>query len=235
MGARLAIGAVALGTQPAIVASGGEADVDALLTADAADVIELRGDLFDAPSPARLVTALERLRVAGRPLLLTVRAEAEGGRAMPETQRAALYQAGLPLVQALDVEIASTALVAALLPRARAARIPVILSSHDFARTPDASALLDTVARAFDAGADVAKIATHAATASDLASLLACTIAVRDRGVVTLGMGPWGPLSRLVLPAAGSLLTYGSAASATAPGQLPVRELAALLQRLAPS
>src|SRR5207244_3975766 len=31
----------------------------------------------------------------------------------------------------------------------------------------------------------------------------------RARGIVTLATGPAGPLSRVVLPAAGSLLTYG--------------------------
>lgn len=235
MGARLAIGGVALGARPVLVAAGGEADVDALVAADAADVVELRADLFDDPTPAKVLAALARLESAGRPILLTVRAAAEGGRAMSDERRAAIYDAGLPHVQAIDVEIASTTLIDAIVPRARAARLPVVLSAHDFTATPSAAALLDTVERAFDAGADVAKIATHAATASDLAALLACTIAARERGVATLGMGPWGPLSRVVLPAAGSLFTFGAAGTATAPGQLPVAELAALLRRLVPS
>lgn len=235
MGARLAIGPVPLGAHPVIVAAGGETDLDALAAAAAAHVVELRADLFAAPSAAAVTAALRRLRDAGRPVLFTARAEAEGGRPMPASLRAALYEAALPLVHAIDVEIASTALAAQLVPRARATGVLVVLSAHDFARTPDADALLATVGRAFDAGADVAKLATHAATASDLASLLACTIAARARGVATLGMGPWGPLSRVVLPAAGSLLTYAAAGQATAPGQLPVAELAALLERLAPS
>src|SRR3989442_1234936 len=57
----------------------------------------------------------------------------------------------------------------------------------------------------------------------------------RARGIVTLATGPAGPLSRLVLPAAGSLLAYGHVGHPTAPsGQLPVAELAALLRRLLP-
>ncbi|MCW5890931.1 MAG: type I 3-dehydroquinate dehydratase [bacterium] len=235
MGARLSIGAVPLGAHPVIVAAGGESDVDALLAADGAHAVELRADLFATPSVTHVTAALERLRAGGRPILFTARAEAEGGRPMPDAQRAALYDAALPLVQAIDVEIASTSLAARLVPQARAAGVLVVLSAHDFLRTPDADALLATVARAFDAGADVAKLAAHAVAASDLAALLACTIAARERGVATLGMGPWGPLSRLVLPAAGSLLTYASAGQATAPGQLPVGELAALLERLGPA
>src|SRR5438034_1395023 len=65
--------------------------------------------------------------------------------------------------------------------------------------------------------------------------LLEVTLAARARGIVTLATGPAGPLSRVVLPAAGSLLTYGHVGHPTAPsGQLPATELAALLRRLLP-
>jgi 3-dehydroquinate dehydratase len=47
-------------------------------------------------------------------------------------------------------------------------------------------------------------------------------------------MGPLGPLSRIVLPAAGSLLTYGAAGHGTAPGQTPVAELTEAIGRLFP-
>src|SRR5436189_75771 len=84
-------------------------------------------------------------------------------------------------------------------------------------------------------GADLTKIAALAGDAEELRRLLAVTLAARDHHVVTLAMGPMGPLSRLVLPAAGSLLTYGHVGRPTAPGQLGVAELAAELRRLYPS
>jgi 3-dehydroquinate dehydratase-1 len=230
------LGGVALGAAPVVVAAGGEADVDALVRAAGAHVLELRADLFTAPSPETLVPALRRLAATGKPVLLTVRAAREGGgAALDDDRRAALYAAGLPLVQAVDVEIASTDLARALVPRARAAGVLVLLSAHDFAATPPREVLDARIDAAFAAGADVAKLATHTATAADLQVLLAVTLAARARGVATLGMGPLGPLSRVVLPAAGSLLTYAAAGAPTAPGQLPVGELAPLLARLYPT
>lgn len=230
----VAFGALRLGDRPAVVAAGGEADLDALAAAAGADVLELRADLFDDPSEARVADALARLEATGKPIVFTVRAGAEGGRAMAETQRAALYHRALAGVAAVDVEIASAALVADVVPAARALGRAVILSAHDFAATPSREALLGLVARARALGADLPKLATRAATPDDLATLLDVTLAARADGVVTLGMGPLGPLSRIALPAAGSRLTYGAAGGGTAPGQTPVDELAAWVRRLFP-
>jgi 3-dehydroquinate dehydratase len=81
----------------------------------------------------------------------------------------------------------------------------------------------------------VTKLAAHARDLADLRTLIGVTLATADRGIVTLALGPAGPLSRVVLPAAGSLLTYGHVGRPTAPsGQLPVAELAPLLRRLLP-
>lgn len=229
----VAIGPVRLGRAPAVIAAGGERDLDALAAATG-DLLELRADLFDDPTPARVLDALGFLRETGRPIVFTVRAAAEGGRAMSEDLRAELYRAALPHADAIDVEIASTALVAELVPAARQAGRTVILSAHDFAATPAREALLALVARARVLGADLPKLATHTATLDDLRTLLEVTLAEAAAGIVTLGMGPLGPLSRIALPAAGSLLTYGAAGSSTAPGQTPVAELAALIGRLFP-
>jgi 3-dehydroquinate dehydratase I len=228
------IAGIALGDVPRIVAAGGEAEVEALAAADGADLVELRADLFDDPTPAAVVAALERLRSAGRPVILTVRAATEGGGAMEESRRREIYVAGLPHAHAIDVEIASTALVEALVPQARAARRTVILSAHALDTTPTVAALLGLVDRAETLGADLVKLAAHARDLEDVRTLLAVTLAARHRGIVTVAMGPTGTLSRLLFPAAGSLLTYASVGRPTAPGQMPLGELAALLRRLYP-
>jgi 3-dehydroquinate dehydratase-1 len=229
----LAIGGVPLSPDhPRIVAAGGEDEVAALVAAEGADLVELRADLFRDPQPDGVRAALARLRGAGRPVIVTVRAASEGGRPLDDARRQAIYEAALPDCDALDVEIASTRLARALLPQARAARRTVILSAHALVDTPSAATLLALVDRAEALGGDVTKLATHAASLEDVRTLLEVTLAARTRGIVTLAMGPFG-VARVLLPAAGSLLTYGYVGQPTAPsGQLPVGELAALLRRL---
>jgi 3-dehydroquinate dehydratase-1 len=234
MDREVAIGGVVLGQRPRVVAAGGEHELEALARAEGADLVEVRADLFDDPEPAAMVAALRPLRAAGRPIIFTVRAAAEGGRPLDEARRTALYQAALPHVDAIDAEIVSTALTVDLVPLARAAGRVVILSAHALEATPPQDGLLSLVDRGFGLGADVVKLAAHAAELEDLRTLLAVTLASRRRGIVTLAMGPWGPLSRVTLPAAGSLLTYGHVGTPTAPGQLGVTELADLVRRLYP-
>jgi len=236
MSFRRDVGGVSLSPEtPRLVAAGGEAELDALAAADGADLIELRADLFDDPRPDAIAPILTRLRAAGRPVILTVRAAAEGGRALDESRRRDLYAAGLAHVDAVDVEIASAALVAELVPRARSLGRLVILSAHVLDGTPPVERLQALVDRAAALGADVAKVVTHAARLGDLRTLVELTLAARERGVVTLAMGPAGPLSRIVLPAAGSLLTYGHVGRPTAPsGQPSVGELRTWLDRLLP-
>jgi len=230
-----AIGGIVLdGGVPRIVAAGGEAEIEALASADGADLVELRADLFDHPTPETIVAALERLRPAGRPVILTVRAEREGGNAMDDARRLALYVAGLPHAHAVDVEIASADLVAELAPRARTLGRTLVLSAHVLDRTPPEAELLALVDRAAALGAAITKLATHTRDLADVRTLLAVTLAARARHLVTVGMGPAGPLSRVVLAAAGSLFTYAAVGRPTAPGQLPVAELAGLFRRLYP-
>ena len=234
---RRAIGSVELSDRaPRLVAAGGDLELDALLAADGADLVELRADLWDAPRPETLPARLARLATGGRPIILTARGAAEGGRLRDDGLRRALYEAALPHADAIDVELASTALVDALVPQARTAGKTVILSAHLLDACPRREDLLALVDRAEARGADLTKLAAHAGTLDDLRTLVEVTLATRARGIVTLALGPAGPLSRIVLPAAGSLLTYGHVGRPTAPsGQPSVAELAGLIRRLFPS
>jgi len=226
------IGSVTLGDRPIIVAAGGEDEVDALAGAAAADVVELRADLFAAPSPDAARAAVDRLSAEDRPIIVTARHASEGGRGMPDDVRTAILSAAASRVAALDVEIAHPEVIDVVAPAVSAAGGTLIASSHAFDATPPAEELQRTIDRGRALGADIVKIATLTRTAEDLRTLLALTLANRDADIVVLGMGPWAALSRVALPAAGSLLTYASVGAPTAPGQLPLAELASLLERL---
>jgi len=193
MARRLAIGSVQLSDRaPRIVAAGGEADLEALVGAAGADLIELRADLCEDPRPETLPALLARLGAGGRPVILTARAAAEGGRPLEEARRRALYAAGLPHADAIDVEIASTALAADLVPQAHAAGKTVMLSAHALHATPPAAALLGLVDRAEALGADLTKLVTHARNLGDIDTMLRLVLSV-------------------TLPLTGALLIHGAA------------------------
>jgi 3-dehydroquinate dehydratase-1 len=83
------------------------------------------------------------------------------------------------------------------------------------------------------AGADIVKIATHLRGAQDLAVLLLLQGGAKVP-LATMGMGPLGKVSRLVLAAAGSRLNYGYLDKPQVKGQWPALELVRRIGEVAP-
>jgi 3-dehydroquinate dehydratase/shikimate dehydrogenase len=103
----------------------------------------------------------------------------------------------------------------------------VICSHHDFASVP---AGLNQLYEAMAASsAKVIKIAAQAADAVDCLPIFQLLDRARNEGreLIGIAMGPAGIMTRVLGPARGSFLTYGSIddESGTAPGQLTVRDL----------
>jgi 3-dehydroquinate dehydratase/shikimate dehydrogenase len=103
----------------------------------------------------------------------------------------------------------------------------VICSHHDFRGTPAGlESLFERMART---PAEILKIAARANSIADCADVLRlCERGRREgREVIAVSMGEAGLLTRVLAPAFGAFLTYGSldAAQATAPGQIEAREL----------
>src|SRR2546430_708560 len=111
-----------------------------------------------------------------RPVPPPARAAGGAGGPRGEARRRALSAAGLPHADAIDVEIASTALAADLVPQAHAAGKTVMLSAHALHATPPAAALLGLVDRAAALGADLPTLATHARNPGDRPALLEFTL-----------------------------------------------------------
>lgn len=175
------------------------------------DLVELRIDQFARPDTGGVETVARALARSGRPLLATVRSAAEGGATfLDDPTRASLWRAALPHVAAIDVEIRCAAKFEQLFQEARRSGRLVVLSYHNFQRTPTFPQLEELFRRARARGADVVKLATHAAKAEHVWRLAQFTWAHRQFPVVTMAMGPLGPLSRLLLPLLGSRWVYTS-------------------------
>lgn len=102
------------------------------------------------------------------------------------------------------------------------------MSSHDFEKTPDLDTLASRLGRMREIGADIVKIAVMPQSRADVLTLLAATeqfSRTADCPVVTMSMGGLGAVSRICGETFGSALTFGSAGTASAPGQIEVSEL----------
>jgi 3-dehydroquinate dehydratase I len=222
---------------------------DALLAEVAAaaaqhpDLLEWRVDHFEGIANAADVLALAaRIKRASDelPLLFTRRAASEGGAPVPlsDAQVADLLAAACAsgAIDLVDMEMASDpGHIAAVAQAARAHGVALVLSFHDFQRTPALEQLLARFRQAHALGADLAKVAVMPHTPGDVLALLQATWQASCElpiAVAGMAMGPLGAVSRLGGGAFGSALTFGMGQSASAPGQLPVADLRACLDAL---
>lgn len=197
---------------------------------DGIDFVELRLDSLRLSGPQVLAGA------AGLPcpLIVTARHPAEGGAGRwSDAERLDLLRGGLAGASVVDVELRSVRALQAVLDEAARRRVVRVLSFHDFRGTPALPVLRRKISEARRAGAEVVKIATALRHAGDLATLLQLQ-ASATFPLATMGMGPLGRVSRLVLAAAGSRLNYGYLDRPQVPGQWPATELKHRLAELLP-
>ena len=140
-------------------------------------------------------------------------------------QRRRLYRDFLPVAGLIDIELRQAAALREVIREAQSAGVGVILSHHDFRRTPSPAKLRELARRARDSGADLFKAAAMTQGAIDLAKLiefLANENREKALPLSVMGMGPYGKISRLALAQAGSRLNYGYLGTPNASGQWPV-------------
>nr|WP_296832002.1 type I 3-dehydroquinate dehydratase [uncultured Marvinbryantia sp.] len=173
------------------------------------------------------------------PLLVTFRTKREGGEQeiSPEAY-AQMYRVVLEsgMADAIDVELffdRETAV--SLIEAAHASGQKVILSNHDFQKTPPKEELVRRLKSMQELGGDIAKIAVMPQSSADVLILLEATEEAHRKlsvPVVTMSMGAVGVVSRLLGETFGSALTFGMAGQASAPGQVPVEDLRSILQKI---
>ncbi|HTJ37371.1 MAG TPA: type I 3-dehydroquinate dehydratase [Dactylosporangium sp.] len=225
------------GDVPLVAVSFGDDDAagDAARARDlGVDLAELRIDWHRSTEPGDVLRAVEPFRAAGLPTLATIRSKAEGGHwPGDDAARLRLFEAVLPHVDAVDVELSSAEILPGVIAAARAADRPVIVSYHDFDATPPEPALRATVEAALAAGADLVKISTMAHGARDLRVLAG--LLVRYDSMIVIGMGAEGAGSRVFFPLLGSRVTYSAIGGRPAPGQLPFADTVRLLSQFSPA
>lgn len=198
--------------------------------------LELRIDRFRDQTPTAIERTLHRRKELGLPLIVTVRNDpAEGGVAgIDEDRKEEIFRLSAPVASLFDIELSSPRRDR-LIRLAKEARVSVIVSHHDFEKTPEAAELERIASACREAGADIVKIAAHAASMDDLFRMLDFTRGHRNEPIITISMGPCGGLSRLLFPAAGSLYSYTFLDQPSAPGQIPAPQLVDDFRRYCPA
>lgn len=120
-----------------------------------------------------------------------------------------------------------------IVAEARRQGCTVIVSFHDFERTPERQDLKAILDSCFKAGAHVAKVACMVHSDQDNARLLG--LLDTDRPVVVIGMGKKGQITRVLAPFLGSPFTIASLSRGkeTAEGQIDKETLQTLLEAFA--
>ena len=107
--------------------------------------------------------------------------------------------------------------------------VKLILSHHNFTETPSESFIYAKLVEAQTAGADIAKLAAMPKSYGDVLTMLNATYKARNESVqvpiVTMSMGPEGAISRLAGGLFGSDITFAIGKQASAPGQIPIKDL----------
>lgn len=204
------------------------------------DILEWRGDHFTAiADTAAALEALRELRAVfpDKPILFTFRSRKEGGEEelAPEAYIAlniAMTESGL--VDAIDLELfTGDALVSQAIARAHAKGVKVVMSNHDFHKTPTKEEIVKRLTKMQELGADVPKIALMPESKADVLTVLAATLEVSekmaDRPIITMSMSKTGVISRLAGEVFGSAATFGAVRKASAPGQISVTDLRTVL------
>ena len=204
------------------------------------DILEWRVDHFtDVSSIEAVLEAARTIRDvrADKPLLFTFRSAKEGGeQALSVEHYIALNRAAVDsgLVDMIDLELfTGDELVKATVEHAHAKNVFVIMSNHDFHKTPAAEEIVQRLRKMQELGADIPKIALMPQNKTDVLTLLSATLEMQeryaDRPIITMSMAKTGVISRLSGEVFGSAATFGAVKKASAPGQISVTDLRTVL------
>lgn len=196
------------------------------------DLIEARVDLMEE---SKIEENLNLIADFGFYAILTVRPTWEGGKFKgTEEERLFLFKELIkhPAVGAVDLELNSQ-LEGELLPLIKSWGRKLMISYHDFEKTPKDEEIENLFKRAVEKGADLVKMAFTAREKEDPARLSSLMLRL-NYPKVFMSMGEKGKFTRVVGFSFGSLLTYTFFGKPVAPGQIEVERLVKLLMEFYP-
>lgn len=209
--------------------------------ASESDLVELRIDYYDGCRNVNLVSELLECltEYMTKPCIFTLRGKEEGGElAVTNQEYMDILSVAMKndIIQFVDVELSRERdTFVKIIQKAHEHNKKVIVSSHDFTRTPKKEVLLEKLEQMESLGADIAKIAVMPKDLNDVLILLDTTVLAKENlqiPIITMSMGKLGAISRAAGQIFGSCVTFGIAGKASAPGQIPATALKKMMEEI---
>ena len=207
--------------------------------AAACDLVEFRADFYEnVQDIEQLKDLLIRLReIVKKPVIFTFRRFEEGGKIKVPLS---YYIQVLKMVseggfaEIVDVEQSVVEDDASLIPMLKELGVHVILSLHDFNSTPTYTEILKNFLNMEKMGADIIKVAYMPNSKKDVLSLINATEEMTSNysscPVVAISMGHLGMITRILGEFIDSAISFASITRASAPGQINIDNLEAVLK-----
>lgn len=205
------------------------------------DLAELRIDFYeDVDDFSKVVDLLKKIReIYFKPLLFTFRTKKEGGvHDMSEENYFELIHMATDsgLIDMVDIELFShEESLRKAVAFAHEKHIKVVMSNHDFHKTPDKDEIIKRLVKMQENGADISKIAVMPTCDDDVLELLSATMEVKNKygfPCITMSMGRLGAITRLSGELFGSCMTFAVVKNTSAPGQISAAKVKDVLDLL---
>lgn len=207
------------------------------------DLVEWRADFYEGLfSEEKLTETLQKISeiLNSIPLLFTIRTSAEGGNveiSLEDYVAINELAAKSGFADLIDVEVfGENDRKKSLIRILHTTPAKVIASSHDFEKTDDKETLLNRFKQMDETGADILKMAVMPKEFDDVAAIMQVTHEMvskyTEKPVISMSMGEAGKMSRIAGENFGSSVTFATVGAASAPGQIPIRDLRIMMQAL---
>lgn len=186
-----------------------------------ADVLEFRIDALENPNFDDIKNAIEEINF---PMIATNRIDSEGGSFKgSEAERFDILYKCCDLVDYVDIELQSKD---EYIEKIHDTGVTTIVSYHDFEKTPQLDEINYIVEKEHELG-DIAKVAFMPNDLEDTLTILA--ILSHFENTIAISMGDLGSYTRVMASKFNSPITFAAGTDVTAPGQIDIETMKALL------
>ena len=205
------------------------------------DIIEFRADfylediIYNEESEINIIEISKSIKkITNKPIIFTMRSDKEGGKIKNNFYYKIIniYKSVIEnkCFDLIDLEILSLKEkdIKNLIKLSKENNIKTILSNHNFNKTPSKKYIISLINKMIKLKCDIVKVAYMPKNKKDVIILLDSITEIKDFPTIAISMGKLGTITRIF----GSVITFASAKSSSAPGQLEAMKLKYILDNI---